>query len=427
MDDDDFNYGDDAFIYSQGNSMETSFLNESQPSSFSRRTSPRKNQLLTFGTSSQIDKSFLSPSKNDQAIIELSESPLLFSQRPPSSITGSPIAGRKRPPSISGSPVFARRPPSINLDDPTTFSKPKELRFNIPENVPFSELDDEAFGAKQTTKPPPLATIEHEFYGVYCLISRSPNRSFKNRCYIGYTVDPKRRIKQHNSGQQAGGAKKTENRGPWDMVCIVHGFPNSVSALRFEWAWQNPDKSRRLKEIVLKKTTKESQFAFRLRIVCHMLNSDPWRRLALTFRWLIPSEEIPFPSDILPPKHMLKKYGLVEKSTEIVPKDPDSYQKIQDCFICSEPIASLSQFVRCQQMNFCITHFHTRCLAELVLKQTKEFEVAIVPVEGRCLRCHATWKWGDLIRDQQKLIQISTVAQDQYRIANATLLIPKPL
>lgn len=78
-------------------------------------------------------------------------------------------------------------------------------------------------------------------------------------------------------------------------------------------------------------------------------------------------------------------------------------------------------------MNFCITHFHTRCLAELVLKQTKEFEVAIVPIEGRCLRCHATWKWGDLIRDQQKLIQISIVAQDQYRIANATLLIPKPL
>lgn len=39
---------------------------------------------------------------------------------------------------------------------------------------------------------------------------------------------------------------------------------------------------------------------------------------------------------------MVKKYGLVEKSTEIVSKDPDSYQKIQDCFICSEPIASVS-------------------------------------------------------------------------------------
>uniref|UniRef100_A0A914XZM6 GIY-YIG domain-containing protein n=1 Tax=Panagrolaimus superbus TaxID=310955 RepID=A0A914XZM6_9BILA len=235
--------------------------------------------------------------------------------------------------------------------------------------------------------------------------------------------DPNRRIRQHNSGQQAGGAKKTDNRGPWDMVCIVHGFPNSVSALRFEWAWQNPDKSRRLKEIVLKKSAKESQFAFRLRIVCHMLNADPWKRLA----WLIPLEEIPFPADIPPPKHMVKKYGLVEKSNETVSKDPEAYQKVEDCLICSQPIEALSQFVRCQQMKLCVTHYHTRCLAEKVLKQSKEFEVAIVPIEGRCLRCHSSWRWGDLIRDQQKLLQISTVAQEQHRISNAALLIPRTL
>lgn len=72
------------------------------------------------------------------------------------------------------------------------------------------------------------------------------------------------------------------------MVCIIHGFPNAVSALRFEWAWQNPDKSKRLREIDLKKGRKESPFQFRLRIACHMLNSNPWKRLALTFRWLLP-------------------------------------------------------------------------------------------------------------------------------------------
>ncbi|VDN22081.1 unnamed protein product [Gongylonema pulchrum] len=136
------------------------------------------------------------------------------------------------------------------------------------------------------TRVPP--SLLDEFFGVYCLISRSPNKYFKNRCYIGYTVNPNRRIRQHNAGKEFGGAKKTDHRGPWDMVCIIHGFPNNVSALRFEWAWQNPEKSRRLRALNLKKKPKESAFQFRLRIACHMLSSDPWRRLSLTFRWLLP-------------------------------------------------------------------------------------------------------------------------------------------
>lgn len=72
------------------------------------------------------------------------------------------------------------------------------------------------------------------------------------------------------------------------MVCIIHGFPNAVSALRFEWAWQNPSKSKRLREIDAKKEKRCSPFQHQLKIACYMLNSDPWRRLSLTFRWLIP-------------------------------------------------------------------------------------------------------------------------------------------
>ncbi|VDO95754.1 unnamed protein product [Heligmosomoides polygyrus] len=244
-------------------------------------------------------------------------------------------------------------------------------------------------------------TVPDEFFGVYCLISRSQLKHYKNRCYIGYTVDPNRRIQQHNAGREKGGAKKTDNRGPWDMVCIIHGFPNSIAALRFEWAWQNPEKSRVIRDLSLKKARKETPFAYRLRIACHLMNCRPWNQFALTFRWLLPMEELPFPENILPPKHTLLKYGLIEKSTTEISCEYSDYIEKGECRLCDEEIVKLSHLVRCTS---CAAHFHAGCLAINGLAGQRNL---LYPVLGDCPRCSQSYIWGDVIRDQRMILRVS--------------------
>ncbi|XWS71932.1 hypothetical protein CRYUN_Cryun03dG0181000 [Craigia yunnanensis] len=78
------------------------------------------------------------------------------------------------------------------------------------------------------------------FFACYLLTSLSPR--YKGHTYIGFTVNPRRRIRQHN-GEIGSGAWRTKSRRPWDMVVCIYGFPTNVSALQFEWAWQHPQKS----------------------------------------------------------------------------------------------------------------------------------------------------------------------------------------
>eukprot|EP00756_Hemistasia_phaeocysticola_P015191 Hpha_TRINITY_DN15391_c5_g4::TRINITY_DN15391_c5_g4_i1::g.90883::m.90883/K15078/SLX1; structure-specific endonuclease subunit SLX1 len=90
--------------------------------------------------------------------------------------------------------------------------------------------------------------LDTGFYAVYCLESLSTaTPAHKGHSYIGFTINPARRIRQHN-GEIQNGAKYTKRRRPWRMLYCIHGFTSKVLALQFEWAWQHPNRSKVIRE-----------------------------------------------------------------------------------------------------------------------------------------------------------------------------------
>jgi structure-specific endonuclease subunit SLX1 len=188
------------------------------------------------------------------------------------------------------------------------------------------------------------------------------------------------------------------------MVLIIHGFPNEISALRFEWAWQNPEKSLRLKHLVPK--TKQYNFIFKFNVVCEMLRIGPWCRLPLNVRWLKQEYEKEFNINKLPPSHMPIVYGPVtiidssKNSKKVVEKqDSTSSNKSSDvavsknCFICKlqcdSKILDTLKCIKCHVNN------HQICLAKHFVSLEPSF---LLPLEGNCPKCKQTLLWGDLVR-----------------------------
>jgi predicted GIY-YIG superfamily endonuclease len=62
---------------------------------------------------------------------------------------------------------------------------------------------------------------------VYLLVNE------RGRTYVGSTTDPLRRLRQHN-GELTGGARSTNQKGPWKLYCYLSGFQTRSEACRWE-------------------------------------------------------------------------------------------------------------------------------------------------------------------------------------------------
>ncbi|CAK9294584.1 unnamed protein product [Gordionus sp. m RMFG-2023] len=238
-----------------------------------------------------------------------------------------------------------------------------------------------------------MENVIENFFGCYLLYNI--NIKYKGKVYIGFTNDPNKRIIQHNKGIDFGGAKKTNNKGPWEMVLIVFGFPNKISALKFEWAWQNPLNSRALKVLNLVKNKREKLYDYNIRVFGHMLNQPPWKRLPLNVCWLKENYKVEFDSNSAPPLHIPIIQGPVISNKQNF-KDSlniSSHSDLVLCFLCKQKISSDNK-VECIIPD-CDCVNHLTCLSTYFLKNN---EIEIIPIEGSCPSCKTSMLWGDLIR-----------------------------
>lgn len=303
-----------------------------------------------------------------------------------------------------------------------------------------------------------------------CYLLRSTIRH--SNLYIGSTPHPSRRLAQHN-GKSKGGAVRTSRLSlrPWEMVCVIAGFPSNIAALQFEWAWHNPHLTRhipateRISIPVTKmrmnnktgKTRKKltrprtsltdkllnlhlllrsayfSGWPLELRFFCH----DVYRRWNLGTSRIEEQlrPDIKVLLDQFQPAEAENEPSSAQKSTkrrkaDLIGKggvegvDP-TYARYQNtlhklnnhlesqrtatCFLCEEQIDGDQDLFNICVHGDCDCITHVECLSEHFLGGVSSERV--VPQHGGCPACKADTQWLDLMT----LLSIRTRAEKEVR------------
>lgn len=246
------------------------------------------------------------------------------------------------------------------------------------------------------------------YYGCYLLESlQQPQRT-----YIGFTMDPKRRIRQHN-GEIAAGALKTKQWRPWKMVLCVWGFPNRIASLQFEFAWQHPSVCRHVKNHVAqlgfcKLTRKGRQrpvhgVVKNIQILLQMLKASPYCLMPLHVHFLDGAPHLASLTELQATvqrvAHLQVTCGSFDDLEQLFADQMQARSRPlagASCWKCKEALSSQSRVVVCP---LCDQPFHVGCAAKALCQGDR----LLPDVPAPCPSCHSQISWPVLLRTARRL------------------------
>jgi predicted GIY-YIG superfamily endonuclease len=210
----------------------------------------------------------------------------------------------------------------------------------------------------------------------FCYLLRSLSSSTTS--YIGFTNNPRRRIRQHN-GEIKNGARKTIKQRPWIHVAIISGFPNKIVALQFEWQWQHPKESRIIRDqidgIILHRGWQSN-----IKLLHILLQTPLWSQLHLRAHFIMKEAFILFNSysNVSTYTSRLDELDYFDNLVKVIPLFEQLEGEQVECFYCS---GRSGRACKCNN-EYCSAVFHILCIG----KNSPE-NGALIPSRVKCPAC----------------------------------------